>query len=93
MPYDRGQTAVTAALNATPYYVTHDGEAGFFYTAYGPSSEHPGGAFHLFGDGGVRFLRDEIDVVAYAVLCTRAGGDMEEEGLRSFLDAWRHDNQ
>ena len=42
---------------------------------YGPSSMHLGGAFHLFGDGSVRFIQDEVTPKAYVAMATRAGGE------------------
>ena len=59
-----------AALNYTPYY--DDGDV---FCAYGPSSMHPGGAFHLYGDQSVQFLADGIAGPVYVALCTRAGGE------------------
>lgn len=38
-------------------------------------SDHPGGAHGLFCDGGVRFLRETLDLPILAALCTRAGGE------------------
>lgn len=38
-------------------------------------SMHRGGAYHLFGDGGVRFLPDQIDVTLYRALHSRNGGE------------------
>ena len=37
------------------------------------STGYEGGAYHLFGDGSVQFVHDEIDRVAYSALATRAG--------------------
>jgi prepilin-type N-terminal cleavage/methylation domain-containing protein len=58
------------SLNYTPYY--NDGD---IVSLYGPSSTHPGGAYHLFGDGSVHFLLDKLSAVIYVALCTRAGGE------------------
>src|SRR5688572_13967317 len=56
------------SLNYTPYYKEGDIESD-----YGPSSMHPGGALHLFGDGSVRFVTDNITAANYVAFCTRAG--------------------
>jgi hypothetical protein len=75
LPYDldTGAAISVASLNYRPYY--NDGD---IYCEYGPSSMHPGGAHHLFGDGSVHFLRNEINVATYIGLVTRAGGEMIE---------------
>ena len=57
------------SLNYTPYY-----DDGDIVSLYGPSSMHPGGALHLFGDGSVHFIVDQIGASIYVALCTRAGG-------------------
>jgi prepilin-type N-terminal cleavage/methylation domain-containing protein len=63
------------AINYTPYY-----DDGDIVSTYGPSSSHPtGGAHHLFGDGSVHFLRDEIDPEVYMARCTRAGAEVFDE--------------
>ena len=67
--YDTGgvpANAVGISLNYTPYYADGDIECD-----YGPSSMHPGGALHLFGDGSVHFLLDTITAANYVALCTR----------------------
>jgi prepilin-type processing-associated H-X9-DG protein len=43
--------------------------------ACGPSSGHPGGVNHLFGDGSVKTLARDTDVATYWYLITRAGHD------------------
>lgn len=43
------------------------------------SSEHTGGVFFLFGDGGVRFINSSIDLNVYDALATRANGDTPGE--------------
>jgi prepilin-type N-terminal cleavage/methylation domain-containing protein len=39
-------------------------------------SFHPGGAMHVFADGGVRFVRESITPATYAALITAAGGSL-----------------
>ena len=56
------------SLNFTPYYGIDPN--------YGPSSMHPGGSFHLLGDGSVRFIVNEISVANYVALCTREGEEV-----------------
>jgi prepilin-type N-terminal cleavage/methylation domain-containing protein len=63
------------SLNYSPYY-----DDGDIVSAYGPSSVHPGGAFHLLGDGSVHFFMNEIVPAAYVALCTRAGGEVGDDG-------------
>jgi prepilin-type N-terminal cleavage/methylation domain-containing protein len=60
------------SLNYTPYY------NGAEKCAYGPSSMHPGGAQHLFGDGSVHFLLNSISKGTYVGLVTRAGREVLE---------------
>jgi len=73
-PYDTtGDTVIppdAASLNFSPYYNDTD-----ISSQYGPSSMHPGGALHLFGDGSVQFLLDKLSVTVYVALCSRAGGE------------------
>jgi prepilin-type N-terminal cleavage/methylation domain-containing protein len=61
--------AQPVALNYTPYYVAD------VNCVYGPSSTHPGGANHLYGDGSVHLLLDTINKATYLGICTRAGGE------------------
>jgi len=42
---------------------------------YSFRSFHAGGANFLIGDGGVRFVRDSIDLTTYRGLATRSGGE------------------
>ncbi len=46
---------------------------------YGPSSQHSGGAHHLMGDGAVRFISENLDVVVYDALVSRNGGEVVGE--------------
>jgi prepilin-type N-terminal cleavage/methylation domain-containing protein len=39
------------------------------------SSQHPGGAHFLLGDGSVHFVRETIELPVFRALCTRADGD------------------
>lgn len=46
------------------------------YTPFGwraARSRHPGGVNALFADGSVRFVRDQVDLVAWKALSTRSG--------------------
>ena len=63
------------SLNFHPYY-----DDGDIVSEFGPSSMHSGGAYHLFGDGSVHFVRDEIAAANYVALCTRAGGEIYDHG-------------
>lgn len=46
-------------------------------------SRHPGGAYFVFCDGGVRFLRNEIDPGTMNALSTRAGAALGAEVMHS----------
>jgi prepilin-type N-terminal cleavage/methylation domain-containing protein len=58
------------ALNYAPYFEYKP------MVKWGPSSMHAGGAYHSFGDGSVRFLRDDIAQDVYVAMTTREGGDV-----------------
>jgi prepilin-type N-terminal cleavage/methylation domain-containing protein len=62
------------ALNYTPYFEYLNPRSDF-----GPSSMHPGGALHLFGDSSVRFLVNSISPAAYAAFVTRNGAEVASE--------------
>ena len=68
----------SVSINYEPYF-----QGGVFpnsiHQQFGPSSQHPGGAQHLLGDGSVHFLSENIDVTLYDALVTRAGGEVVGE--------------
>jgi prepilin-type N-terminal cleavage/methylation domain-containing protein len=72
--YDLSGGPPGVSLNFRPYY-----DDGDIVSEYGPSSAHSGGAYHLYGDGSVHFLRDAISPASYVALCTRAGGDVVDD--------------
>ncbi len=59
------------SLNSHPYY---ESAGQGIDCLWGPSSFHSGGGFHLFGDGGVRFISQNINFAIYDCLTTRADG-------------------
>lgn len=59
-------------LNYRPYYAA--GGSGID-SDWGPSSQHTGGVHHLVGDGGVRFVSQNISSTLYAALVSRAGSE------------------
>ena len=63
--YPKGERV---SINRTPYYG--------HYAKYGPSSEHPGGANHLFGDGSVQFVQDDVYLEIYTSYATRKGENL-----------------
>ncbi|HEX6987633.1 MAG TPA: DUF1559 domain-containing protein [Planctomycetaceae bacterium] len=68
-------------LNYSPYYWSErDAGGNLLYESidavWGPSSRHPGGVHHLFGDGAVRFLSDTLDGDVYEAMASRAGGEV-----------------
>jgi len=67
-----------ASLNYTPYYSTF-GTIGID-CFWGPSSEHAEGANHLFCDGAVRFISNNIRVDVYDGLTSRNGGEPVDGG-------------
>lgn len=58
------------ALNYTPYFEYDNPRS-----EYGPSSMHVGGAFHLLGDGAVRFVSNSVASEVYVAISTRASGE------------------
>jgi prepilin-type N-terminal cleavage/methylation domain-containing protein len=65
----------SSAINYKPYYQAAMAGGGIDQI-YGPSSQHTGGAHHLMGDGAVRFISENIDVVVYDSLVSRNGGEV-----------------
>jgi prepilin-type N-terminal cleavage/methylation domain-containing protein len=80
-PYDAGNPPSYArpevSLNFSPYFDSKDQTID---AKYGPSSQHVGGALHLFGDGAIRFLSDRLNSEVYDALTTRAGEDRLSTG-------------
>ena len=68
----------TNGINYTPYFAAGVLSNPLQYN-YGPSSMHVGGAHHLLADGAVRFISQNISVVTYDSLVTRAGGEVVGE--------------
>jgi prepilin-type processing-associated H-X9-DG protein len=71
-------------VNYYPYYRSErDPDGNLLYETidalWGPSSRHPGGANHLFGDGSVRFLADTLNANVYQALASRAGGEVTSD--------------
>ncbi len=73
-PYDSGNPPTYAGsqspLNYKPYFDYPSPHAD-----WGPSSQHPDGAMHLFCDGSARFLINEVSPAVYLAIATRAGGE------------------
>jgi len=64
------------ALNYTPFFVPTGGQG--ITCNYGPSSQHPGGVTHLFGDGSVRFISPLVNIQVYDALVTPDGHEQVE---------------
>jgi prepilin-type N-terminal cleavage/methylation domain-containing protein len=67
------------ALNYAPYFYSVIAGGNLVDCEYGPSSMHPVGILHLFGDGSVRVITPEINVSVYDALVTIAGGELVEQ--------------
>jgi len=65
-------------INYTPYFTPVDGQG--INCAWGPSSMHPGGVLHLFGDGSVHFIAPNIQPTVYDALVTPDG----QETIKGF---------
>lgn len=66
------------ALNYSPFFISVLGAGNRVECQYGPSSMHPGGINHLFGDGSVHFISPEIVPAVYDALITTNGGEPVE---------------
>lgn len=64
------------ALNYTPYF-----EYGDPFAEWGPSSQHEGGAFHLYGDGSVHFISENIAADVYVAAVTRSGRERDDDAF------------
>jgi len=61
------------ALNFTPYYNSAGQGIDCLWAA---SSQHTGGAQHLFGDGSVKYISQNIALSVYDALTTRSGNEV-----------------
>jgi hypothetical protein len=61
-------------------YITGNQSTGQCHTNCKNSNEvysfHQGGAMHIFGDGGARFVKTSKDIKVFTALITRAGGEV-----------------
>jgi len=65
---DDGCTYLQEDYEARPYMASRNYK-------YGPSSDHPGLVNHLFADGSVHPVSDDVDAGLYMFLITRSGKD------------------
>lgn len=65
------------SLNYKPYFVAN-GQG--IDAQYGPSSMHAGGVTHVFADGSVHFISENINSVVYDALATRGRRDIVPAG-------------
>ena len=81
-PYDESDAVDYAGLdiglNFSPYFTPFDGQG--IDCQYGPSSMHPQGVMHVFGDGSVHFVSETINAAVYDALVTRDGKEPVEPG-------------
>jgi hypothetical protein len=61
---------------ATSLTVTSNRSGTLSKPQWGPSSSHPAIVNHLFVDGSVRSINEDVDVTIYMFLITRDGGDL-----------------
>ncbi len=65
------------SLNYQPYFVANGNGID---CQFGPSSAHSGVVGHLFGDGSVQLISQNVNVLVYDALATRAGGEPIGDG-------------
>jgi hypothetical protein len=75
-PYDDGGISTPSAAATGPI-------------KHGPSSHHNGVTNHLFADGSVKSIRNEIDAAAYMFLITRKGGEPTDEDSSGPMKRYR----
>ena len=64
------------SLNYSPYFDYSNP-----YSEWGPSSQHEGGAFHLYGDGSVHFVSEHISAEVYVAATTRASSEIDDDAF------------
>jgi prepilin-type N-terminal cleavage/methylation domain-containing protein/prepilin-type processing-associated H-X9-DG protein len=64
----------TATPNSTTYYDCHDGS--FARGHHAARSYHTGGVNVAFGDGSIRFVRDDVAPATWIALGTKSGGEV-----------------
>jgi prepilin-type N-terminal cleavage/methylation domain-containing protein len=64
------------SLNYRPYFDYPEP-----FSEWGPSSQHEGGAFHLYGDGSVHFVSENISADVYVAAATRASREMHDDAF------------
>ena len=67
------------ALDYSPFFISVLGAGNRVECQYGPSSMHPAGIHHLFGDGSVRLITTEIRPAVYDALITISGHELVEQ--------------
>jgi prepilin-type processing-associated H-X9-DG protein len=67
-------TAVPINYKTSPTAAANFGNVNLRMSAFG--SGHPAGANFVFGDGSVRFVADEVDMITYQALSTRRGSEV-----------------
>jgi prepilin-type processing-associated H-X9-DG protein len=81
--YPKANTNTNNPITATPLASTayyNEPDATGFYGTGEIYAFHPQGANIAFGDGSVRFVNEQIDIVNLARLATRSAGEIVEPG-------------